>query len=261
MEHNGEIERLETKTDENTISRLATWAGLKPGMEVADVGCGIGKTTAVLQALVGANGRAVGIDASEKRIEYAREKYPQPDYCIADVCDHVDTIGQFDFIWSRFLLEYHKSRAFTIVQNLHGMLKPGGILCLGDLDYNCMTHYDLEQDLQAALFGSIRYLEEYMDFDPYAGRKLYSYLYDLEYEDIHISMEPHHLFYGEISKTDEHNWTKKIDVALSKINYSFPELKGGFEEFRKRMLAFMQDPRRFTYTPIIFCRGVKPERT
>jgi 2-polyprenyl-3-methyl-5-hydroxy-6-metoxy-1,4-benzoquinol methylase len=129
MEHNGEIERLETKTDENTISRLATWAGLKPGMEVADVGCGIGKTTAVLQALVGANGRAVGIDASEKRIEYAREKYPQPDYCIADVCDHVDTIGQFDFIWSRFLLEYHKSRAFTIVQNLHGMLKPGGILC------------------------------------------------------------------------------------------------------------------------------------
>ena len=52
MENNDEISRLELKTDSQSVIRQATWAGLKPGMKVADIGCGSGKTTSILRKMV-----------------------------------------------------------------------------------------------------------------------------------------------------------------------------------------------------------------
>ena len=36
------------------------------------------------------------------------------------------------------------------------------------------------------------------NFDPYAGRKLYAYLFDLGYEAIVVSVGAHHVIYGEL---------------------------------------------------------------
>jgi ubiquinone/menaquinone biosynthesis C-methylase UbiE len=258
MEHDGEIARLETKTDKETIRKQASWAGLTPGMRIADIGCGAGKTTAVLREMAAPEGSALGVDSSRERIAYARKTYRLPRYEVRDVTSSLADLGRFDFLWSRFLLEYHREKSFDIVRTMDTILEPGGILCLIDLDYNCMTHYELESDLYSALTGSIRYLEQHFDFDPYAGRRLYSYLYDLGYQDIRIEIGTHHLFYGDMSDDDLENWTKKLDVAVAQSGYSFPELQDGFKEFRSRMLRFLKDPRRFSYTPLIICRGIKP---
>src|SRR5512145_191341 len=75
MESAEEALRLDVKTDEQSVARQALWAGVGPGMRVADIGCGPGRTTAVLQRLVQPGGEAVGVDLSRQRLGYAEEQY------------------------------------------------------------------------------------------------------------------------------------------------------------------------------------------
>src|SRR5262245_64027106 len=56
--------------------RVLLQAGLRPGMRVADLGCGVGMTTALLAKLVGPTGHVVGVDASGEQIAQARELLP-----------------------------------------------------------------------------------------------------------------------------------------------------------------------------------------
>ncbi len=260
MENDEEILRLEKKTNPETVRYQALWAGLKSGMRVADVGCGPGKTSRILLDMVKPGGEVVGVDASGARIDYARRTYAQPglSFYRQDVFGSLRHLGSFDFVWVRFVLEYHRSRAFEIVKRLSGIVKPGGILCLIDLDYNCLSHFGLSERLARALKGVMQRLEQSADFDPFVGIKLYSFLYDLGYEGIDVSLSPHHLIFGKLSEADAFNWTKKVRVAARNSGYPFDEYPGGFDEFFDEFKSFFHDPRRFTYTPVISCRGVKP---
>ena len=53
--------------------RILLQAGLKPGMHVADFGCGVGAVTRMLGEIVGPSGSVTGIDASAEQIEQAAE--------------------------------------------------------------------------------------------------------------------------------------------------------------------------------------------
>jgi SAM-dependent methyltransferase len=260
MENDEESFRLEVKTDPSVVDKQALWAGIQPGMRVADVGCGSGKTTALLHDLVQPGGKVIGIDGSQERIAHAREQYGAKgvEFACLDILKPLDTLGKFDFVWVRFLLEYYRANCFDIVQNISRILKPGGILCLIDLDYNCLSHFGLSPKLERAIDSAITILEEKANFDPYVGRKLYSLLYDLGYKDIDVSVAAHHLIFGELKDSDAFNWMKKIEVLSSKINFSFDDANWGCKEFSEEFRNFFTDPRRFTYTPVISCRGCKP---
>lgn len=260
MEHAEEAFRLDLKTDRPTVIRQAQWAGIKPGMRVADIGCGSGKTTSYLYNLIQPGGEIVGIDASESRISHAIEQYGTNgiEFVCRDFYAPLDDLGEFDFIWVRFVLEYHRSKSLDIVKNLTQLLRPEGILCLIDLDYNCLTHSGLSSRLEASMNGIMSALEKDHDFDPYMGRKLYSFLYDLGYRDINVDVGTHHLIYGELNEVDAYNWTKKVEIAAKNSGHHFNEYAGGYEEFVEEFKIFFADSRRFTYTPIISCRGCKP---
>jgi ubiquinone/menaquinone biosynthesis C-methylase UbiE len=260
MESDEEAHRLALKTDVTVTTAQAVWAGIKPGMRVADIGCGSGKTTQILNQIVQPGGKTVGIDASEARLTYAREQFNHEtiQYICRDIHDPFTDIGTFDFIWVRFVLEYFRSSSFDIVKKIAGLLNPGGILCLIDLDYNCLNHFGLSDRLKRTLQGLIKQLEEKADFDPYAGIKLYSFLYDLGFEDIDVHLSTHHLIYGELNEVDAFNWLQKVKVAGRGSGYDFTEYTGGYEEFFNEFRDFFYSPRRFTYTPIISCRGTRP---
>jgi len=260
MESDDEALRLDLKTDVKAIERQAIWAGVKPGMRVADFGCGPGKTTYILHKLIQPGGLAVGVDTSEDRISYAQkhDKTEGIEFRCNDISEPLDELGMFDFIWVRFVLEYYRSDSFEIVKNISKILKPGGILCLIDLDYNCLSHFGLAPRLERTVSGIMKQLEEKADFDPYVGRKLYSYLYDLGFQDIDIDVTAHHIIFGELQDIDAFNWMKKIEVAPKKIGFQFEEYEGGYDEFQKEFEGFFRNPRRFTYTPLILSRGRKP---
>ncbi len=259
MEGEEESIRLDLKTDPRIIEELAIWAGIKPGMRIADLACGSGKSTFCLNTLVQPGGSATGVDISQKRIDYAQAYYLEEgtEFIAGDICKPLDKLGLFDFIWVRFMLEYHLSNSFDIVKNVSSVLKPGGIMCLVDLDYNCLSHYGLSPRLEKALTGIMSFLEKYANFDPYVGRKLYSYLYDLEYEKIDVRIDAHHCIFGELKETDAFNWMKKVEIAVQNSGYRFEEYEDKFEGFLEEFRQSFFDPRRFTYTPVIVCRGRK----
>jgi ubiquinone/menaquinone biosynthesis C-methylase UbiE len=259
MEHDEEATRLDLKTDVESVRKQALWAGIEPGMRVADIGCGSGKTSLFLHELVQPGGEVVGVDASATRIRHAREQYLAQglSFVCRDFLQPLQELGSFDFIWVRFVLEYHRSKSAQIVANLQRILQPGGLLFLGDLDHNCLNHFQLSDRLSEALFGIMRRLASDHDFDPYAGRKLYAYLYDHGFQEIAVQLDQHHLIYGKLKETDRYNWMKKLEVAARNSGYEFEAYPGGFAEFLEEFNDFFVDPRRFTYTPIICCKGRK----
>ncbi|TVL98871.1 MAG: methyltransferase type 11 [Candidatus Brocadia sp. WS118] len=260
MESEEEVLRLDIKTDTKVVENQALWAGIKPGMRIADICCGSGKTTSVLHKLIQPGGIAVGVDGSKNRIEYAKGHYNVQglEFQCKDIRESLDDLGMYDFVWVRFLLEYYLADSFNIVKNISRIVKPGGILCLIDLDHNCLNHFALSPRLERTIFAIIKYLEENANFDPYAGRKLYSHLYTLGYHDINVDVAAHHLIFGKLKDIDAFNWIKKIEVVSRKMPYSFEEYEGGYEAFLKEFNRYFADPGRFTYTPVILCRGRKP---
>ena len=75
MESDQEALRLDVKTDAKTVETQARWAGIKPGMRVADLGCGPGKTTFHLNRSAQPKGQTIGADIATQRIEYAKTHY------------------------------------------------------------------------------------------------------------------------------------------------------------------------------------------
>lgn len=260
MESEDESLRLELKTNEKKVLEQAKWAGIQPGMRVADLGCGPGKTTWVLRKLAQPGGELVGIDFSKDRIEYAQENYACEgiNFLCQDIRKPLTDIGQFDLVWIRFVLEYYLDGSREIVENALKLLKPGGTICLVDLDNNCLNHYDIPDRLERAIQEITSLLQDKSNFDPFAGRKLYSFLYDLDLEQIEVSVAGHHVIYGNLEDSDAFNWLKKAELAPKKIGYGFAEYPGGYEEFLEEFKSFFYNPRRFTYSPIVLCKGVKP---
>ena len=261
MESEDEALRLDLKTNPDALKRQVLWAGLEKGMRVADLGCGPGKTSFYLNRIVQPGGSVLAVDISPQRIAYAKDHYETAGlhFVQQDIRQPMDHLGRFDFIWMRFVLEHYRTNGAAMVANAAKILKPNGILCLADLDHNCLNHHGLSWRLESAIAGIMEALKGHKNFDPYAGRKLYAYLYDLGFREIRVAVEAHHLLYGELGDEDTFNWRKKIDIAARHAGYAFPEYTDGITGFQKDSATFFDDPRRFTYTPIIVCRGRKPD--
>lgn len=261
MEDAEEGKRLELKTDKEAVKRQAAWAGIGPGMRVLDVGCGIGLTTEALAELVGSDGHVTGLDFSIDRLSTARSNYTSDniDFVRHDINQPFIAETPYDAVWSRFFIEYFRKDQFQIVSNILAPLKPGGIACLADLDNNGLGHYGYSERLQQTLTEVMTLLEKDFDFDPYAGRRLYGYLYDLGFTEIYCSVEMHHLIYGSADEKDIYNWLRKVEVAAQKSGCSFSAYGGNFKLFRDEAEEFIRSSKRFTYTPLIIARGIKPK--
>lgn len=259
MESEAEAIRLEKKTNKEAVEQQAIWAGLESGMSVADLGCGPGVTSNILHHLTSPAGSTLGIDFSKERIRYAKANYQTENltFLCRDIRDSLDDLGLFDFVFVRFVLEYYRKESFEIVKNVKKIVKPGGILCLADLDYNCLTHFGIPNRLNNTVSSLMTELQEKANFDPFVGRKLYSFLYDLKFKDIEVKIEAHHNIYGRLNEPDEFNWIKKVEVAPDKIGFKYEDYNGDKEVFLKEFKNSFSNPRRFTYTPLIICRGKK----
>jgi ubiquinone/menaquinone biosynthesis C-methylase UbiE len=106
----------------------------RAGARVLDVGCGFGDTTQRLAGLIGAEGRATGIDAAERFIELARREaaaagVANVDYLVGDVQSADLGEARFDYAFSRFGTMFF-ANPVAALRNVRRALAPGGELCM-----------------------------------------------------------------------------------------------------------------------------------
>ena len=101
----------------------------------------------------------------------------------------------------------------------------------------------------------MRTLDEQYNFDAFVGRKLYSFLYDAGFQNIDVTLMAHNLFFGETKAKDRFNWTKKLEIAARKSTAVIESYPGGSNQFYNDLEKYLEDARRFTYTPLLLCKG------
>ncbi|MGD0022115.1 MAG: class I SAM-dependent methyltransferase, partial [Smithellaceae bacterium] len=246
MESEDENIRLEIKTDPEDLRKQALWCGVKPGMRILDGGCGPGITTAFLYEMIQPGGSIIGVDFSETRISYAKEHYSGKEgieFHLHDLRKPMEGLGQFDLIWVRFVLEYYRKGALDIVKNLKKSIAPGGLLCLLDLDYNCLSHYELPPSLASIVPKIMNFMDEEYNFDTFIGRKLYSFLYDNGFEKIEVELMAHNLIFGAVKDEDKFNWNKKVEMGARKAEKLLNSYPGGYQKFSNDLNRYLTDPR------------------
>jgi len=117
--------------------RVLLQAGIKPGMRVADLGCGTGMITQLLAELVGPTGEVVGVDYSTAQVVQARELLPVEVTNVRFVAASATDTGlareSFDVVYCRFLL-IHLKEPEAALREMRDLLKPGGIVVCEDGD-------------------------------------------------------------------------------------------------------------------------------
>jgi 2-polyprenyl-3-methyl-5-hydroxy-6-metoxy-1,4-benzoquinol methylase len=117
--------------------RVLLESGLRRGMRIADIGCGVGLVSALLADLVGPRGLVVGADASGAQINQARARWDGgTNLCFvqASATDTGLPREWFDLVYCRFLL-IHLPDPERALREMRALLKPNGILVCeeGDL--------------------------------------------------------------------------------------------------------------------------------
>lgn len=269
MESEAESKRLLVKSDhEKTAQQLIATGitSLKKGPHLVDAGCGVGHIAEVMGDILKDSfelPKITLLDLSEKRLAAAKSRLNSDEnadyeYIQCDLTHHIPLPSQsVDFVVCRFVFEY-LSNPQAAFDELYRIVKPGGKLIVGDLDYNCMTHYPLDTQTEKELLSLVKTLQENHLFNPYAGRTLYSFFHRAHLDDLKVHFYAHHLFYGNLPETDEFNWLAKLDRMIEHqmdgtIRFDF-DLKG----FKQKFFEFLKSPGRFSYTPLILVEGKRP---
>jgi SAM-dependent methyltransferase len=138
--------------------RVLLESGLRRGMRVADLGCGVGLVSALLADLVGPGGLVVGIDASGAQFVQARARLGGgTNLCFvqASATDTGLPRGWFDLVYCRFLL-IHLPEPERALREMRALLKPGGILVCEDGDLTSASSYPPSAfDAFAELWGRL----------------------------------------------------------------------------------------------------------
>jgi SAM-dependent methyltransferase len=118
-------------------------AGLRPGMNVADFGCGVGVVTRMLAEMVGPSGAVTGVDVNGQQLAEAAawcrsRGVMNTSFVQADACRTGLPRGSFDLVYCRFLL-LHLPDPMACLREMRAVLRPGGIIVVEDGDLASAT--------------------------------------------------------------------------------------------------------------------------
>jgi SAM-dependent methyltransferase len=146
-------------------------ADLARRRDILDLGCGTGVIGEEMREI---RGRAVlGVDRDPHCIDFAREKYPQNLFMVADEKELVRRGLRFDLIVISFVLLW-QARPLLFLKRVRKLLPAHGVLLvLAEPDYGGRIDFPRELDFLKDIFtGHIRR----EGGDPFIGRQLHSLL-------------------------------------------------------------------------------------
>jgi SAM-dependent methyltransferase len=170
-------ERLQILADSDRPAISAFWerAGVTPGMDCLDLGCGPGIVTLDLARRVGPAGSVLAVDRDAAAVDSARERLAAEGltnvrFAVSDVYEFAAT-AEFDFAYSRLLL-HHVARPADVVRLMWDALRPGGVIAVDDGDFDAAFCYP---PVDGFNFWIDRYAKVLRHFggDPTLGRKLF----------------------------------------------------------------------------------------
>jgi len=173
------------RTAENSAGRLLP--ELRAGMDLLDVGCGVGTITVGLAQRV-APGRVEAIDVSEQVVDatarLARDRglAGTVHARVADVMDLPYADASFDVVHAHQVLQHLADPVEALVQ-MRRVLRPGGLLAVRDADYDAMRWYPDSPGLE-------RWRTVYTDIaranggTPDAGRRLLAWSRSAGFTDV-----------------------------------------------------------------------------
>jgi len=186
-------------------------AGLREGMQVADIGSGVGLVTAHLAWEVGENGSVVGVDISPEQIAVAAqtlaaEGLSNVRFVAADAYDTGLPRASFDLVYCRLLL-CHLQRPREALREMVALLKPGGALLCEDTEAGTIQTLP-PSEVYAAEPARIERVAGARGVDANIGPKLPGYLRELGLERIDVTLGQFAFLRGEAKRIWEYTLTE-----------------------------------------------------
>jgi ubiquinone/menaquinone biosynthesis C-methylase UbiE len=134
-----ELERLIQQAElfEELTRQLFVEAGIREGMRVLDLGCGVGDVSFLAARFVGPSGHVIGMDRSNECLEVARDRalfkeFENVTFIRGDLAQlYLD--APVDAVVGRFVLMYLADPAATL-RRAAEYVQPGGVIAIQELD-------------------------------------------------------------------------------------------------------------------------------
>jgi len=168
-------------------------SGLKPGMKVLDLACGPGFTACELAKFIGPDGEVIGIDISEELIAVAHqakatEGVENVSFAVGNAYELNLSDSSFDFVCARFLFQ-HLERPLDVLLNILHVLKPGGTLCIVDIDDNWVS-FAPESNAVRKVIRQARAGQKRKGGNRMIGTQLYGLLTATGFRDVRTTVFP-----------------------------------------------------------------------
>ncbi len=253
-ENEQELERLVAQAKVALDIEQEIWvkAGLKPGLKVLDLACGPGVISCEMAKMV-APGEVLGLDLSEQLLTLAdthrrQEGVTNVEFQLGDVYELNLGGRTFDFIYARFLFQ-HLSEPDKALANIVQALKPGGTLCVLDVDDDWVGLYPEPEGfkafVQAAAEGQRR-----SGGDRHVGHKLVGYFHAAGLTDVRADIRV-------VTSFDVGLETYLKVSTLFKHEQIPPEMKDEAEGWLRQINALLDDPTAWGAAGIFVVTGRK----
>jgi len=142
-----------------STERLLRAAGIRPGMRVLDVGCGVGDVSFLVAELVGATGNVVGVDVDAAALNTADQRRDELDLGnVAFTNEDLQSVlsrGDFDAVVGRLVLMYQPDPTETL-RTIANALHSGGIVVFQELASGMMSWQLPNVPLMTSVIGWVR---------------------------------------------------------------------------------------------------------
>lgn len=189
-EQETELARLAHQARVGSFADQAIWrlTGLSDGMSVLDLACGSGQVTCRMAQAI-PNGTVTGVDVSEVLLEEARKNAADLSlnnvaFASGDVYDLALQAGPFDYVYVRLLFQ-HLERPLAALGSISRIMKPGGCLCIVDVDDDWLM-LEPEPEGFPAFIRAAAEGQALRGGDRHVGRRLPGYLTASGFQQVRV---------------------------------------------------------------------------
>ncbi len=224
--------------------------GISQGIKCLDLGCGGGDVSFLLSQFIGKNGKVVGYDIDNRKIELAKKSLHNSDihnvsFEVKDAYD-LDEEREYDLVYSRFLLSHLKEPP-KVLEKIKTSIKKGGKILIEDTDFS--GHFSYPYSKGFSLYISLyQELLNKRGANANLGQKLFTLLNQAGFKNIEfcISQPAHTKGEGKLmAEITFEGITKSLleENIISKRDSD--EILKELIEFRRRSDTIMSLPRIF----------------